>query len=115
MSDGPNEPEDESLDGPRPLPPFAPSEVEPPSVHDELPRLNKKAVWSVVVGIVIIVPSVGFGLFAGLVAIISATHARREIENSRGTQRGDQLAQIGMAIGGALLIKSALLFLLRAM
>lgn len=119
MSEQPDESEQESSagspTGPRPLPPFDQSEIlEPPVVPVERPELNHKAVWSVVLGLLIVLPSVGLGLFAGLVSITSAVHARREIEKSKGMQRGDQLAQIGMSIGALLLIKSATLFLLHS-
>lgn len=119
MSDEPNESDDKSAAEPaavpRPLPPFDQSEVlETPVAQVDKPELNHKAVWSVALGILILLPSVGLGLFAGLVSITSAVHARREIEQSKGAQRGDQLAQIGMSVGALLLIKSALLFLLHS-
>lgn len=117
MIEQPNEPGDEPGDeppvGPRPLPPFDESEIlDTPVIQVEEPELNHKAIWSVAFGILIFVPSIALGLFAGLVSITSAIHSRREIALSKGTQRGDQLAQIGMSIGALLLIKSALLFFL---
>lgn len=109
------EPSAESSTGPRPLPPFDDAEVIAAPVNEvERSELNRKAVCSVVFGIALIIPSVGLGFFAGLVSITSAVHARREIELSKGAQRGDRLAQIGMSIGALLLIKSALLFLLHS-
>ena len=119
MSDQPIEPDHESEAspsiGPRPLPQFDESEIlETPVVQIDEPELNHKAVWSVALGVLIIVPSVFFGLFVGLVSITSAVHARREIAKSKGLQRGDQLAQIGMSVGALLLIKSAALFLLHS-
>lgn len=116
MSDQPNDQDPESgaasSSGPKPLPPFDESElVETPVVPIDKPEMNHKAVWSVALGILIVIPSVGLGLFAGLVSITSAVHARREIEQSKGGQRGDQLSQIGMSVGALLLIKSAAFFL----
>lgn len=102
------EQDDEATRLPRPLPPLDDSDEI--TTGADAAYFNRKALWSVVMGVALIFPSVSLGLLAGLVAITSATHARREIRLSRGQQRGDSLAQIGLAIGALLLIKSALLF-----
>ena len=114
MSEQPNPPEQEPTSSPKSLPPFDPSEVDPAVVSAKPERTNRKAVWSIVAGAFLVFPSVGLGVFAGVVAITSGIHARREIAASRGLEAGDNLAQIGIALGALGLMKAALLLYLNS-
>jgi len=80
-----------------PVPPSEPSDggTDPTTT-------NRKAVASIVCGVagflsLFIFP---FGAFAlGLPAITASIHAHREIEESNGSQTGDNLAVLGLLIG----------------
>jgi hypothetical protein len=72
---------------------------------------NGKATASLVTGVTSLVLSwcCGFGL-VGIVAVVLGVRARREIQDSGGTQQGDGLA-LGGIITGAIAIVLALLIL----
>ncbi|MEO6470458.1 MAG: DUF4190 domain-containing protein [Aeromicrobium sp.] len=90
---------------PRPLPPFEPSEVaEEPAAAAEPERVNRKAIWSFVIGLLLFIPVVAVGLL-GIIAITSGIHARREIVASKGYESGDRLALAGIVLGSLSLIK----------
>lgn len=61
-----------------------------------MPQGNKKALWSMILGIVSIVCC---GIFAGIPAIVLAVLAKREIGESRGTQTGSGQATAGLVLG----------------
>ncbi|MCW2769120.1 MAG: hypothetical protein JWR27_553 [Aeromicrobium sp.] len=76
---------------------------------------NRKAIWSVVCGVVAFATLYVFpfgALILSFPAITSGIHARREIIDSKGEQHGDSIAVIGIMNGvGALvtfLVSSAL-------
>lgn len=64
---------------------------------------NRKAIYSVVCGIVAfacVYLTPFLGLLVAIPSITSAIHARREIVASKGEQTGDSVAVIGLMIGG---------------
>ena len=77
--------------------------------------LNRKAVFSIVCGIVafalIYVEPVG-GLLVAVPSITSGLHARREIVAAHGLQSGDSAAVIGLMIGGGAIVTVVLSWLL---
>lgn len=60
------------------------------------PVTNKKAIWSLVLGILSLVCC---GFLAGVPAIILGSSAKREIESSGGMQAGGGMAQAGFILG----------------
>jgi hypothetical protein len=69
--------------------------------------VNRKAVYSVVCGVVAfaaIYVTPFLGLLLALPAVTSAVHARREIAASRGTQTGDTVAFTGLLVGGGAIV-----------
>jgi len=84
----------------------------------ESPVTNRKAVYSVVCGVIafacIYVSPFG-GLLIGVPSVTSAIHARREIVASKGGQVGDSLAVIGLMIGGGAIVTVVLSWLLPAL
>jgi hypothetical protein len=60
------------------------------------PEQNKKALWSMILGIVSMVCC---GLFAGIPAIILAQQAKKEIAASGGRQTGAGMATAGLVLG----------------
>lgn len=76
---------------------------------------NRKAIISVVFGVAgfLCLYAFPFGAFAlGLPAITTGIHARREIVESGGTERGDGLAAAGLIVGGAAMFFAAVSFVL---
>lgn len=73
----------------------------------EPPVTNRKAVYSVVCGVLAfagIYVTPFLGLLIGLPSITSGIHARREIIASKGEQGGDSLAVIGLMVGGGAIV-----------
>lgn len=60
------------------------------------PETNKKAIWSLVLGILGLVCC---GLLAGIPAIVLGNIAKKEIAASGGAQTGGGMAQAGFIIG----------------
>jgi hypothetical protein len=70
-------------------------------------QVNRKAVWSVVCGIVAFATLYVFpfgALVLGFPAITSGIHARREIIDSKGEQHGDTVGVIGIMIGAGAIV-----------
>ncbi len=76
---------------PPPPPPGAPA----PGGYGGMPQQNKKALWSMILGIVGLV-CCGF---AGIAALILGNQAKQEIAASRGTQTGEGMAKAGVILG----------------
>lgn len=97
---------------------------EPPSYGDPLtpptggypPAGNKKALWSMIVGIA----SLALGLFCGpliigsVVAIVLGTIARGEIKRSNGAQTGAGQALTGIITGSIMVVLFVLAVILLA-
>lgn len=82
----------------------------PPGAPGGSSETNKKAMWSMILGILSIVCC---GLFAGIPAIILARIGKNEIAASGGRQTGGGMATAGLVLGIisiALSILSAILF-----
>ena len=82
---------------------------------DEQTVLNRKAVYSVLCGIVafaLVYLSPFVGLLVGLPAVTSAIHARREIAASKGYETGDTVAFTGLMVGGGAIVTVVLLWAL---
>jgi hypothetical protein len=76
-------------------------------VPDQQVTLNRKAVLSVVCGVlafacIYVSPFGGFVL--SLPSLTSGVHARREIVAAKGQQTGDTLAVTGLMIGGGAMV-----------
>ncbi len=74
-----------------------------------VPEQNKKALWSMILGIVGLVCC---GLFAGIPAIILAQQAKKEIAASGGRQSGSGMATAGLVLGIIAVVFSVLYLLL---
>lgn len=77
---------------PPPPPPGAPA----PGGYGGVPQQNKKALWSMILGIVGILCC---GFLAGIPALILGNQAKQEIAASGGTQTGEGMAQAGFILG----------------
>ncbi|MBC7631004.1 DUF4190 domain-containing protein [Aeromicrobium sp.] len=74
---------------------------------------NRKATYSLLFGIAAFacVSVFTFGGFAlGIPAITTGIHARREIALSRGAEGGDNIAGIGLIVGGAAIVVAIITF-----
>lgn len=81
----------------------------------EQPVTNRKAIYSVVCGVVAfasIYVTPLLGLLIGVPAVTSAIHARREVAASKGVQTGESLAVIGLMVGGGAIVTVVLAWLL---
>lgn len=89
---------------------------EPPDAGTpEAVVLNRKAVYSIVCGVLafaLIYVTPTAGLLVALPSLTSAVHARREIVAAKGTQTGDSLAVIGLMVGGGAVVTVVLSWLL---
>jgi hypothetical protein len=63
------------------------------------PKASGKAITSLVLGIVSIVPCCAVGVIFGVISIILGNAANREIAASNGTQSGAGLARAGVITG----------------
>jgi hypothetical protein len=63
---------------------------------DTPPQTNQKAFWSMILGILAIVPC---GPFAGIPALVLGSFAKKEIAAARGAEAGEGMAQAGVALG----------------
>lgn len=81
-------------------------ETDPAGPHEAAP-VNQRAILSVGLGgvafLLLVVEPFG-SLILSLPAITTGVHSRREILASGGTQRGADLAGVGLAIGGSTLL-----------
>lgn len=73
------------------------------------PQTNKKAIWSLVTGILSIVCC---GLIAGIPALILGNSAKKEITTSGGAQSGAGMAQAGVILGIISIVLSVLYLIL---
>ena len=80
------------------------------------PETNKKALWSMIVGIVSLVIGLccGFIALGGIASIILGVIARKEIAASGGTQKGNGMAIAGIATGAVALVILVLVIILYA-
>lgn len=69
------------------------------------PQTNKKALWSMILGILALVLC---GLVAGIPALILGNGAKKEIAMSGGAQTGAGMAQAGVVLGWISIVFSAL-------
>lgn len=107
----PNEPDDSGSTPPPPPPPYGAPPVygTPPAYGTPppgggygypagyaVPESNKKAMWSLILGIVSLFCC---GIVTGVVAIVLSQQAKREIEASGGMQSGAGQAQAGFILG----------------
>lgn len=67
-----------------------------PSYDTGLPQGNKKALWSMILGITSLIC---FGIILGPIAIILSVQAKNEIAASGGRQSGSGQARAGMILG----------------
>ena len=86
---------------PPPPPPGAPA----PGGYGAAPEQNKKALWSMIVGIASLVLGIfcGFLVVGSIVAIVLGFIARGEIANSGGRQTGSGQALAGIITGFVLI------------
>ncbi len=78
-------------------PPPPPGGVPPaPGGYGGAPQQNKKALWSMILGILGLICC---GFFTGVPALILGNQAKREIAASGGTQGGAGMAQAGFILG----------------
>lgn len=82
--------------GSTPPPPGGGGGYPPPGGGGAQPGTNKKALWSMILGIVSILCC---GLFAGIPAIILANMGKKEINASGGLQTGGGMATAGLVLG----------------
>lgn len=92
---------------PPPPPPGAPA----PGGYGGVPQQNKKALWSMILGILGIVCC---GFFAGIPALILGNQAKQEIAASGGMQTGDGMAKAGVILGIIAIVLGALSLILFA-
>lgn len=79
------------------------------------PQQNKKALWSMITGIVSIVGlCCTFGGLIGILAIILGVIGRGEIAKSNGTQTGAGMAIAGIATGAVALLAVVVIVVLFA-
>jgi len=86
-----------------------------PSGPLRTPATSRKAIYSVVCGIIAfacIYVTPFLGLLAAIPSVTSAIHSRREIADSQGQLTGDSLASIGLMIGGGAIVTVVLSWLL---
>ena len=69
-------------------------------------RVNRKAVWSLVTGLTLLIPVVSTGPIFGVIAITSGIFARREIKVPTRNETGDRLAIAGITLGAVIVIQS---------
>jgi hypothetical protein len=67
-----------------------------PGGYGAAPEQNKKALWSMILGIVGLVCC---GIFAGIPALILSSLAKKEIAASGGQQTGSGMATAGLVLG----------------
>ena len=82
--------------GSTPPPPGGGGGYPPPGGGGAQPGTNKKALWSMILGIVSILCC---GLLAGIPAIILANMGKKEINASGGLQTGGGMATAGLVLG----------------
>ena len=70
-----------------------------------VPETSKKAIWSLVLGILSLLCC---GIFAGVPAIVLGRMAKRDIEDSGGAQTGHGLATAGFVLGVISIVLSVL-------
>lgn len=79
------------------------------------PPHNRKAVFSVVVGVIafaLIYVSPTAALLVALPSLTSGVHARREVAASKGAETGDSTAVIGLMVGAGAIVTVVLSWLL---
>ena len=76
-------------------PPPPPGGAPAPGGYGGMPQQNKKALWSMILGILGLLCC---GL-AGIPALILGNQAKQEIASSGGTQTGDGMAKAGVILG----------------
>lgn len=77
-------------------PPPPPGGMPAPGGHGMPPKQNKKALWSMILGII---SPLCCGIVLGPVAIILSRQAKTEISASGGQQTGDGMATAGLVLG----------------
>lgn len=77
-------------------PPPPPGGMPAPGGYGGAPQQNKKALWSMILGILGLVCC---GFFTGIPALILGNQAKQEIAASGGTQSGAGMAQAGFILG----------------
>lgn len=77
-------------------PPPPPGGMPAPGGYGGVPQQNKKALWSMILGILGLVCC---GFFTGIPAIILGNQAKQEIAASGGTQTGEGMAKAGFILG----------------
>jgi hypothetical protein len=94
-------------------PPPPPGGYPPPAPggYGGAPQQNKKALWSMILGIVGLICC---GIFAGIPALILATLAKGEIRASGGTQTGQGMATAGFWMGIVSIVFSVIYVILLA-
>lgn len=87
-----------------------------PGGYGGAPRGNKKALWSMIVGIASLVLGLfcGFLIIGSVVAIVLGFIARNEIKRSQGTQTGSGQALTGIITGFVMIALFVLLVILLA-
>lgn len=76
-----------------------------------MPQQNKKALWSMILGILGLVCC---GLFAGIPALILGNTAKKEIAASGGSQTGGGMATAGVILGIIAIVLSVIQIILFA-
>lgn len=80
-------------------PPPPPGGYPPPAApggYGAVPEQNKKALWSMITGIIGLVCC---GIFAGIPALVLSSQAKKEIAASGGRQAGGGMATAGLVLG----------------
>ena len=77
-------------------PPPPPGGAPAPGGYGGVPQQNKKALWSMILGILGLVCC---GFFTGVPALIIGNQAKQEIAASGGTQTGEGMAKAGVILG----------------
>ena len=77
-------------------PPPPPGGAPAPGNYGMPPQQNKKALWSMILGII---SPLCCGVILGPVAIVLSRQAKSEIAYSRGQQTGDGMATAGFVLG----------------
>jgi len=69
-------------------------------------RVNRKAVWSLITGLTLLIPAISTGPIFGVIAITSGIYARREIRIPARHETGEALALAGITLGAVIVIQS---------
>ncbi|MDQ3156740.1 MAG: DUF4190 domain-containing protein [Actinomycetota bacterium] len=75
-------------------------------------RVNRKAIWSLAMGLTLLIPGISAGPIFGVIAITSGIYARREIKVPARNETGDALALSGITLGAVIVIQSMVVLFL---